>query len=458
MNNLFSRLRRVVLGLIGIRYNGEEDALAHINRVDAAYLRQPCIGSVFLSLGTTGLVILFLVWAYYAELDEVTHGQGQVVASQRTQVIQNLEGGILQAVLVKEGEVVAKDQPLAQLDNTGAESLYRDAQNKALENEVALVRLEAEKDDTTPNFSPELRAKAPQIVADQEEIFISRRNKYVSELGLLKSQYQQRMSDVTEQQARKKQMQQTLDLAQQRMDISRPLMEKRLFPKVEYLDLEQKVVTLQGDISALESGITKAQEAAQEADQKLQLRKNELDAQVSEEINKRRTELNSLLETMSAGGDRVTRTEIRSPVRGTVKQISINTLGGVVRPGEAIMEVVPLDDTLLVEVRIRPADIAFVQPTQRSMVKITAYDFSIYGGLEAHVEQISADTMEDKRGEFYYLVKLRTTKSAISYRNSSLPIIPGMVASVDIVSGKKSILDYLLKPIMKARQNALRER
>ena len=161
---------------------------------------------------------------------------------------------------------------------------------------------------------------------------------------------------------------------------------------------------------------------------------------------------------LSAGGDRVTRTELRSPVRGTVKRVVVNTLGGVVRPGDPVMEVVPLDDTLLVEARIRPADIAFIHADQKAMVKISAYDFSIYGGLEARVEQISADTIEDRKGEYYYLVKLRTQKNAINYRNEQLPIIPGMVASVDIISGKKSILDYLLKPILKARQNALRER
>ena len=183
-----------------------------------------------------------------------------------------------------------------------------------------------------------------------------------------------------------------------------------------------------------------------------------MEAEINAEISKRRTELNSLKETLAAGGDRVTRTELKSPVRGTVKQIYINTVGGVVKPGEAIMEIVPLDDTLLVEARVRPADVAFLHPGQKAMVKISAYDFSIYGGLEADLEQISADTIEDKRGEFFYLVKVRTHKNAISCRKEQLPIIPGMVTTVDILTGKKTVLDYILKPILKARQNALRER
>ncbi len=183
-----------------------------------------------------------------------------------------------------------------------------------------------------------------------------------------------------------------------------------------------------------------------------------MEAEINAEITKRRTELNSLKETLAAGGDRVTRTELRSPVRGTVKQIYINTVGGVVKPGEAIMEIVPLDDTLLVEARVRPADVAFLHPGQKAMVKVSAYDFSIYGGLEAELEQISADTIEDKRGDFYYLVKVRTRKNSIVYRKEHLPIIPGMVTTVDILTGKKTVLDYILKPILKARQNALRER
>jgi len=161
---------------------------------------------------------------------------------------------------------------------------------------------------------------------------------------------------------------------------------------------------------------------------------------------------------MAAGEDRVTRTEVRSKVRGTVKQIVINTIGGVVKPGEAIMEIVPLDDTLLFEVQIRPSDIAFLYPGQKAMIKITAYDFSIYGGMEGNVEQISADTIQDEKGEHFYKVKLRTKTNAIMHRGSQLPIIPGMTASVDIMTGKKSVLDYLLKPILKASQSALRER
>lgn len=287
-----------------LSHKREEEELPYMSRVDAALQRRGRIGPVFLSLGTLGLVVLLLIWAAWADLDEVTRGQGQVVAAQRTQIIQNLEGGILREIMVREGAVVEKNQPLARLDDLGAASQYRDAMNKALENQVALVRLEAEKNETEPVFDAALRAKAPQIVADQEEVFQTRRDKFTSEIQLLESQHKQRLNDVDEQRGRKIQMEGTLALAEERRDIAKPLVERKLFSKVDYLDLEQKVLTLHGDIEALSSTMAKAAEAAQEAQRKLSLRKAEMEAQISEEINKRRTELTSLQETLSAGSDR----------------------------------------------------------------------------------------------------------------------------------------------------------
>lgn len=458
MSTFLKRTGLALLRLVGINPHTEAESLPYMNRVDAALARKGSIGPVFLSIGTLALVVLFLIWADFAELDEVTRGQGQVVASQRTQIIQNLEGGILREILVREGDVVERDQPLARLDNVSALSQYRDAMSRSQENEVAILRLEAEIAGVSPVYPDELRAKVPDIVREQDQLYAARREKYTSELELLESQYKQQVSEVEAGQLRKAQMERTLKLAQERLNIARALSSRKLYSKVDLLEQEQRVVTLQGDISVLASNIPKLQEAVVESRQKLELRKAELDTQISEEINKRQTEFRSLKEAISTGDDKVMRTEVTSPVRGTVKQISINTLGGVVKSGESIMEVVPLDDTLLVEARVRPADIAFVHPQQKAMVKISAYDFSIYGGLEAKVEQISADTIEDKRGEFYYLVKLRTKDKALTYRSEQLPIIPGMVATVDIVSGKKSVLSYLLKPLLKAKQNAMSER
>ncbi len=447
--------------------------LPYANEVEAALARRPGKGALLLSLSVGCFFLTMLVWAAFAELDEVTHADGQVIASQRTQIIQNLEGGILRELRVREGEVVEKGQLLAHLDNEFAESSYRDAVNKALEHHTAVIRLEAERGDTEPDFGdpkarleqefgrvldPVFSQRAEQVITDQRAVYRARAQQRQAELEMLESQYQQRRHEVEEQIARKRQLDRSLALAVEQRAIAYPLVQRRNFSRVEYLALQQKVATLQGDVESLAASIPKAQAAAREAEQRISLRKAELDAAVTEEINKRRLELASLRETLTAGSDRVTRTELRSPVRGTVKQIVITTLGGVVKPGESIMEIVPLDDTLLIEAKVRPADVAFLRPGQKAKVKITAYDFSVYGGLDGILEQISADTIEDRRGDFFYLVKVRTPRTAIRYHGSELPIIPGMTAAVDILTGRKTVLDYLIKPILKARENALRER
>ncbi len=451
------------------------EEIPYANEVDAALARRPRVGARLLSLAVSGMFLVILAWANWATVDEVTHAEGQIVPSQRTQAIQNLEGGILQEILVREGQVVEKGDPLARLDNEMAASTYRDAVNKSLENMAAITRLEAELARTEPVYTEDLSTtlersvgsrieegnlseRARQIIADQQAIYTARMQQRAAEVSLLESQFHQREREVEEMMARKRQLDRSLALALEQRNIAYPLMQKKIYSRVDFLNLEQNVVNLQGEVEQLASSIPKTQAAAQEAKQRIAFREAELDTAVLDEVNRRRTELNSLRETLAAGGDRVTRTELRSPVRGTIQQIHLNTIGGVVKPGESIMDIVPLDDTLLVEARIRPADVAFLRPGQGAMVKVSAYDFNIFGGLEATLEQISADTIEDKRGDFYYLVKLRTQRTSLEYRGEELPIIPGMMVTVDILTGKKTVLDYILKPILKAKQNALRER
>ena len=450
------------------------DDILYANEVDAALARRPKFGIRVLSISVAVFFLCLIIWAAIADVDEVTHAEGSVVGSQRTQTIQNLEGGILRAVLVHEGQIVDKGTVLAQLDNEMAESAYRDAVNKAMENSLAVLRLESEIKGDPPVFPENIDAWAEkvigrrveaamlgrvnQIIQDQENAWHSRRDQLNAEIDVLQSQYKQRLHDVEELTARKLQLDRSLELSIEQRNTAYSLVQRNNFSKLEYLGMQQRVVELQGQIDSLAATIPKAKAAADEARQRIASRRAEHVAAVTEEINKRRQELNSLGESLSAGRDRVTRTELRAPVRSTVKQIYISTVGGVVKPGEPIMDLVPLDDTLVVEAKVKPQDVAFLRPGQEVMVKVSAYDFSIYGGLEGKLESISADTIEDKRGEHFYLVKVRTQKNAILYHNESLPIIPGMVVTADILIGKKTVLDYLLKPILKAKQNALRER
>lgn len=450
------------------------DDLRFADEVDAALSRRPRFGARLLSITVALMLALLIIWAGFADVDEVTHADGQVVGSQRTQTIQNLEGGIIRSVQVHEGQIVEKGAVLAQLDNEVAESSFRDAVSKAIENSLALVRLEAELHDQKPVFPNDLRrwlsgrlgleidsktlARAKQMLRDQENAWRARNELFTADIEGLRAQWIQRVHDVEEQEAHLKQLNQSLDLAVQQRDTGAELLRRKNFARMEYLSLEQKVVELKGQIAMLVSSIPRAKAASEEIMRKIASREAEQRANITQEIAKRRIELTSLRETLSAGGDRVTRTELRAPVRGTIKQVYVNTVGGVVKPGEPIMDLVPLDDTLLVEARVSPKDVAFLRPGQDVMVKVSAYDFSIYGGLDGKLESISADTIEDKRGDFHYLVKVRTQENAIVHNSEVLPIIPGMMVTADILIGKKTVLDYLLKPILKAKQNALRER
>ena len=451
-----------------------EDVNPDNDTVESAVTYKPRFEVITLSLAVFISLLILFIWAGFAEIDEVTHADGTVIGSQRTQSVQNLEGGILRTLYVREGQVVEKDALLAQLDNVQAKASYRETVNKTIENIFAILCLEAELNQTDPVFPKDLNLwlariighypdkkiieRAEQILADERNASVSRRNQLHSELQVLVAQLEQRSMEVKEQKIKKEQIEQSLALAQRQRDMAYNLVQRKNFSQMEFIEMEQKVVDLKGQLSQLEFSIPKTESALLESKQRISSRTAEWKKNISDDINKRRIELTSLKENLSAGGDQVTRTEIRSPVRGTVKQIYINTIGGIVRPGDSIMDIVPLDDTLLVEARVVPKDVAFLHPGQDVIIKISAYDFNIYGGLEGKLESISADTIEDKHGEFYYTIKIRTPRTHIFYHNDILPIIPGMMVTTDILIGKKTILDYILYPIQKAQENALRER
>jgi adhesin transport system membrane fusion protein len=442
-----------------LRFFREEEDLFYMSEVDAAIHRRGHAFAYLVSVIIGALLLIFLIWATFTKLDEVTRGMGQVIPSQRVQMIQNLEGGILEEILVQENQIVDKGDILVRIDNSMASSQFRDVSGKAREYQASVARLEAEGEGRTFTLPEGLQKSDPQIASDQAAIYQARQQQIHSELGVLQSQHQQKQQEIAEMQSRLAQLERNYELTRQQRDIAKPLADQGVYPKVDFLALEREVSNLQGDMDALRLAIPRARSAGEEIRRRMAQRQAEYKAQSLDELNKRRVELKSLQEMASAGQDRVTRTDVRSPVRGTVKQLYLNTLGGVVKPGEPIMEIVPLDEALLIiEARVRPADIAFLRPGQKAMIKITAYDFSVYGGLEGVVEAISADTIEDEKGEHFYKVKLRTQTGTLSYRGENLPIIPGMTASVDILTGKKSVLSYLLKPILKMKQNALRER
>ncbi|MFC1837903.1 HlyD family type I secretion periplasmic adaptor subunit, partial [Thermodesulfobacteriota bacterium] len=285
----------------------------------------------------------------------------------------------------------------------------------------------------------------------------SRRREFNSSMQRLKEQISQRKHEYRELTTKLEELTRTFALLNKELELTRPLVAQGAVSEVEVLHLERQASAMQGEIATIKQSIPKAESKLQEA--QLELRENQLAF-----FNKAKTELNEVLselEEVSASAiaieDRLRRTNVKSPVTGTINRLLVNTVGGVIQPGMDLVEIVPLEDTLVIEANIKPSDIAFLRPNQEAKVKFTAYDFTIYGGLEAKLEHISADSITDEKGNSFYSVRLRTNKNYLGPESNPLPIIPGMVASVDILTGKKTILSYLLKPVLRAKYMALRE-
>ena len=373
----------------------------------------PWAGTTLLLLAVV-MVVGFL-WARSAVLDEVTIGNGRVIPSSREQVIQSLEGGILAELRVREGDVVNKDQVLLRIDDTRFGAPFREANSRIMALRAANARLRAEASGGSLVFPADM---PPDQIRLETELFTSRRQQVEESLRALKRSYQ---------------------LADEELRMTTPLVQKGVVSEVELLRLQRQVNELRGA---------------------MQERLNKFRAEARADLAKNEGELSAIGEINIARADQVKRTVIRSPMRGTVKNIRVTTVGGIIQAGTDIMEIVPLEDQLQIEARIKPADVAFLRPGLPATVKITAYDYSIYGGLDATLEQISADTIHDERkpDESYYRIQVRTKQSFLRGKDGPLPIIPGMTATVEILTGHKTVLNYLLKPLLKAKSSALQER
>ncbi|WP_435635478.1 HlyD family type I secretion periplasmic adaptor subunit [Pseudomonas solani] len=405
-----------------------------------------------------GFTLFLGFWAHFAEIDEVTRGDGKAIPSSKLQKISNLEGGIISEMFVHEGQVVEIGDPLLRLDATRFQSNVGETDADRVAMALRVERLSAEVEGRELAISEELRAKAPGQAQSEEALFGSRQQQLHDEVAGLEEQLVQKQQELREFASKQGQYRNSLELLRQEIAISEPLVADGAISKVEVLRLRRAEVENRGQLEATNLAIPRAESAIKEVEQKIAETRSRFRSEALTQLNEARTDLSKAEATGKALEDRVNRTLVTSPVRGIVKQLLINTIGGVIQPGSDLVEIVPLDDTLLVEARIRPQDIAFLHPGQKAMVKFTAYDYTIYGGLQAELEQIGADTITDEEGNSFYLIKLRTRKSHLGTDEKPLLIIPGMVASVDIMTGKKSILSYLLKPIIRARAEALRER
>ncbi|MGY3260761.1 hemolysin secretion protein D [Pseudomonas chlororaphis] len=409
--------------------------------------------------GIIGFFLFLLLWANFAVIDEVTKGEGKAIPSSKVQKIQNLEGGIVSELFVKEGQIVEAGAPLIRLDDTRFKSNVGETEADRLSMLLRVERLSAEIDNRELNFPADAIAAVPGQAASEKSLYESRRQQLHDEVGGLQEQLIQKQQELREFTSKQAQYRQQLGLQRQEIAMSEPLVAQGAVSPVEVLRLKRAEVETRGQLDATTLAIPRAESAIKEVQRKIDETRGKFRSEALTQLNEARTELNKASATGKALEDRVSRTLVTSPVRGIVKQLMVNTIGGVIQPGSDMVEIVPLDDTLLVEAKIRPQDIAFLHPGQEAVVKFTAYDYTIYGGLKAKLEQIGADTITDEdKKTTYYVIKLRTDRSHLGTDEKPLLIIPGMVASVDIITGKKSVLSYLLKPIIRARAEALHER
>ncbi|MBE9608334.1 HlyD family type I secretion periplasmic adaptor subunit [Chitinilyticum piscinae] len=403
-------------------------------------------------------VFILLVWAALARIDEVTKGEGKVIPSRQLQVVQSLDGGIVQEIKAREGQPVEKGQLLLKIDPTRFESSLKENRAQYYSLKAKAARLEAISSGSPLAIPDDVRRDAPDIALQEESLYQSKMAELDATVGVARQQAAQRSQEMNEVRARRDQAAQSYELTQRELDATRPLLKSGAVSEVDILRLERDLARYRGERDSAAAQLPRIQAAIGEFTRKVQEVELTFRNQARSELAETMGKLNSLSEGSVALADRVKQSEIRSPMKGIIKRLHANTVGGVIQPGKDIVEIVPADDSLLLEAKVLPKDIAFLRPGQKALVKFTAYDFAVYGGLEAEVIQVGADTITDDKGNAFYLVQVKTTESHLERDGKELPIKPGMIAEVDILTGKKSILAYILKPVLRAKSSALTER
>lgn len=425
------------------------------DEADLEILEQTPVKAKLLLYTIAAILAVFIIWAWFAKVDEVTRGEGRVIPSKQVQVIQSLDGGIVSEILVKEGQTVLVGTPLVRIDETRAVSSFRENQAQYLAFLAKQYRLRSLAEDTAFNPPEEVRKEAPEIYDQEHALYLSSKEELQSGINIAREQMVQREKELMEVQFKKEIAEKNYESATKELAANKPLLASGAVSEIDILKLEREASRAKSDIDQTRAQIARIQSSIGEARRKISEVEQNFKSKVRTELNDVTARLNSLSEVSVSLKDKVTQSTLRSPVNGKVSRLFFNTVGGVIQPGKEVLEVVPTDDALILETKIQIKDIAFIRLMQPAVVKLTAYDYTIYGTLDAVVENISADSIVDEKGNAYYLVRVRTLRSSLG---KGLPIIPGMVAQVDIMTGKKTVLSYLLKPVLKAKSYAFSER
>lgn len=401
------------------------------------------------------VLVALIIWASFAKVDEVTRGEGRVIPSRQLQVIQSLDGGIVSAILVKEGDTVIAGTPLVRIDVTRAESSLRENQSQYLSLLAKQSRLEALATGSAFNPPPEVKKNDPDLYNQEYALYQSSKEELSSMVSISRDQMEQREKELVEVQFKKDLAEKTYESSAKELAANKPLLASGAVSEIDILKLEREANKARGEIDQARAQISRIQASISEARRKITEVDQTFTSKVRTELADTSAKVSTLTESSVGLSDRVKQALLKSPVNGKVNRIFFNTVGGVIQAGKEVMEIVPTDDALVIETKIEIRDIAFLRPQQPAVIKLTAYDYTIYGTLDGVLESISADSTVNDKGNAYYLVRVRTLKSSLG---KGLPIIPGMVAQVDILTGKKTILSYLLKPVLKAKATAFTER
>ncbi|QUS56753.1 HlyD family type I secretion periplasmic adaptor subunit [Pseudovibrio brasiliensis] len=406
-----------------------------------------------------GILLLLFVWSAFAHVEEVTRGDGRVIPSRQMQIVQAPERGIVSEVLFYEGEIVEQGAVLVKLDNTGFASQLGELQQKKYALQARLARLMAEARQA--NLELDLSNTPSDIAAFLQrelEVYKARKEQLNAEVAVLRSQFSQKEQDLKQLEAEAQMLGSNLTIIARELEINQQLFKRGVLPEIEFLRLKRQYTTMHGEQQMLEASLASARSAKQEAMQRVISAQTAFASKAQSDLVATKAELAVIEERLRGAEDRVHRSALVAPVRGVINKLNVSTIGAVVQAGEPLVEIVPLEDTLLIAARIQPQHVAFLHPGQDVSVKVTAYDYSIYGGLEGVLERISPDTSEDERGQAFFKVIVRTRQNHLGSEENPLPITPGMTASIDILTGEKSVLSYIAKPLIKVKAEAFRER
>jgi adhesin transport system membrane fusion protein len=432
--------------------------LQFMEELEAAVRLKPSATSN-LMLGSVGaLVVILLGWMALSNIDEITHGEGQVVPSTEIQIVQSLEGGVLKELMVTEGQTVKKDQALMKISDVAFASEEQGTQAQQESLLLKRARLEAEANGKNFVMPPEIAAKVPEIARNEENLYKSRQRELTNAIAILDDKISSASAQISEIGAKQSRLSESRKLVQQELEITRKMVEQRAVPKLDEIRLSRELNDISGQINEASEERQGLQAELSAAQKERNDQENKFRSQALGELNDVQTQLSQLSSSLTAIGDRVDRSELRSPVDGVVNKISLKTIGGVVEPAMKLVEIVPLDDKLKIMAKVAPSEIAFLHPGQKVKVKISAYDPQRYGALDGELVRIGANSVRDGEDNIFFEIEVRTDKNHLGDEAHPLPITPGMVAQTEIITGERSILEYLMKPVLRAKDRALTER